>query len=245
MPPRQGFSSGQQAEIVMTVLTAEPSPGEAPGCAGLHAAYAEFVKHPQVERTIEASTALLGRQRELACRCAEMRRVEFVGPQVGSELAYDGGLALFCVCIFIMLYLAVRFEWKFSVAAIVANFHDVVLVVGMFSIFRWEFSLPVLAAVLAVLGYAVNESVIIFDRVREHFRTMRKASATEVIDRPSRRPFRARSSRHGLHADDDRHDAAVRRACTALFRAGPDRWASASACTRRYSWPPPLRAGWA
>jgi len=182
LPPRQGFSSGQQAEIVMTVLTAEPSPGEAPECAGLHAAYAEFVKHPQVERTIEASTALLGRQRELAGRCAEMRRVEFVGPQVGSELAYDGALALFCVCIFIMLYLAVRFEWKFSVAAIVANFHDVVLVVGMFSIFRWEFSLPVLAAVLAVLGYSVNESVIIFDRVREHFRTMRKASATEVID---------------------------------------------------------------
>jgi preprotein translocase subunit SecF len=182
LPPRQGFSSGQQAEIVMTALTAEPSPGEASECAGLHAAYAQFVNHPQAERTIEASTALLARQRELAGRCTEMRRVEFVGPQVGSELAYDGGLALFCVCIFIMLYLAVRFEWKFSVAAIVANFHDVVLVVGMFSIFRWEFSLPVLAAVLAVLGYSVNESVIIFDRVREHFRTMRKASATEVID---------------------------------------------------------------
>jgi len=82
----------------MTVLTAEPSPGEAPECAGLHAAYAEFVKHPQVERTIEASTALLGRQRELAGRCAEMRRVEFVGPQVGSELAYDGRAgAVLCV----------------------------------------------------------------------------------------------------------------------------------------------------
>src|SRR5258708_39266666 len=86
------------------------------------------------------------------------------------------------VCIGIMVYLALRFEWKFSVAAIIANLHDVVLVIGMFSIFRWEFSLPVLAAVLAVLGYSVNESVIIFDRVREHFRTMRKATATEVID---------------------------------------------------------------
>jgi preprotein translocase subunit SecF len=112
----------------------------------------------------------------------ELRRVEFVGPSVGEELAHDGGLALLMVCLGIMVYLAVRFEWKFSVAAIIANLHDVILVVGMFSIFRWEFSLPVLAAVLAVLGYSVNESVIIFDRVREHFRTMRKASVDEVID---------------------------------------------------------------
>jgi preprotein translocase subunit SecF len=112
----------------------------------------------------------------------ERRRVEFVGPQVGSELAQDGALALLIVVIGIMIYLAFRFEWKFSVAAIIANLHDVVLVVGMFSIFHWEFSLPVLAAVLAVLGYSVNESVIIFDRVREHFKKMRKASVTEVID---------------------------------------------------------------
>jgi preprotein translocase subunit SecF len=112
----------------------------------------------------------------------ERRRVEFVGPQVGSELAQDGALALLIVVIGIMIYLAFRFEWKFSIAAIIANLHDVVLVVGMFSIFHWEFSLPVLAAVLAVLGYSVNESVIIFDRVREHFKKMRKASVTEVID---------------------------------------------------------------
>ena len=112
----------------------------------------------------------------------ERRRVEFVGPQVGSELAQDGAVALLITVIGIMIYLAFRFEWKFSVAAIVANLHDVVLVVGMFAIFRWEFSLPVLAAVLAVLGYSVNESVIIFDRVREHFKKMRKASVTEVID---------------------------------------------------------------
>jgi len=112
----------------------------------------------------------------------ELKRVEFVGPQVGGELAHDGTLALLMVCLGIMIYLAFRFEWKFSVAAIIANLHDVILVVGMFAIFRWEFSLPVLAAVLAVLGYSVNESVIIFDRVREHFRTMRKASVDEVID---------------------------------------------------------------
>ncbi len=112
----------------------------------------------------------------------ELRRVEFVGPSVGAELAHDGAVALLMVCIGIMIYLAFRFEWKFSVAAIIANLHDVILVVGMFAIFRWEFSLPVLAAVLAVLGYSVNESVIIFDRVREHFRTMRKASVDEVID---------------------------------------------------------------
>ncbi|MCU0768743.1 MAG: protein translocase subunit SecF [Burkholderiaceae bacterium] len=112
----------------------------------------------------------------------ELRRVEFVGPAVGEELAHDGILALLMVVIGIMIYLAFRFEWKFSVAAIVANLHDVVLVIGMFAIFRWEFSLPVLAAVLAVLGYSVNESVIIFDRVREHFKKFRKMSTVEVID---------------------------------------------------------------
>jgi preprotein translocase subunit SecF len=112
----------------------------------------------------------------------ELKRVEFVGPAVGEELAHDGALALLLVVIGIMIYLAFRFEWKFSVAAIVANLHDVVLVIGMFAIFRWEFSLPVLAAVLAVLGYSVNESVIIFDRVREHFKKFRKMTTVEVID---------------------------------------------------------------
>jgi len=112
----------------------------------------------------------------------ELKRVEFVGPAVGEELAHDGALALLLVVVGIMIYLAFRFEWKFSVAAIIANLHDVVLVVGMFAIFRWEFSLPVLAAVLAVLGYSVNESVIIFDRVREHFKKFRKMTTVEVID---------------------------------------------------------------
>jgi preprotein translocase subunit SecF len=112
----------------------------------------------------------------------ERRRVEFVGPQVGKELATDGALALLVVVIGIMIYLAFRFEWKFSVAAIVANLHDVIIILGFFAFFQWEFSLSVLAAVLAVLGYSVNESVVIFDRIRENFRKMRKATTTEVID---------------------------------------------------------------
>lgn len=112
----------------------------------------------------------------------ELRRTEYVGPQVGDELARDGGTALALVVLGIVIYLAFRFEWKFAVAAIIANLHDVVIVVGIFSVMHWEFSLPVLAAVLAVLGYSVNESVIIFDRVREHFRKMRKADTMEIID---------------------------------------------------------------
>lgn len=113
---------------------------------------------------------------------AQLTRTEYVGPQVGEELAHDGGTALALVVAGIMIYLAFRFEWKFSVAAIIANLHDIFIVLGIFSVMQWEFSLPVLAAVLAVLGYSVNESVIIFDRVREHFRTMRRADTMEVIN---------------------------------------------------------------
>ncbi|HEV8313371.1 MAG TPA: protein translocase subunit SecF [Burkholderiaceae bacterium] len=111
-----------------------------------------------------------------------LKRNEFVGPQVGKELAEDGVKALIFVVIGIMAYLAVRFEWKFSVAAIVANLHDVVIILGFFAFFQWEFSLSVLAAVLAVLGYSVNESVVIFDRIREAFRKFRKMTTHEVID---------------------------------------------------------------
>jgi len=115
-------------------------------------------------------------------KSVQLRRVEFVGPQVGRELAENGALALVVVCLGIMAYLALRFEWRFAVAAIVANLHDVVIILGCFALFQWEFSLPVLAAVLAVLGYSVNESVVIADRVRENFRKMRKASVTQIID---------------------------------------------------------------
>jgi preprotein translocase subunit SecF len=113
---------------------------------------------------------------------ATMRRTEFVGPQVGDELAADGLKALAFVVVGIMLYLAVRFEWKFAVAAIIANLHDVIIILGFFAFFQWEFSLPVLAAVLAVLGYSVNESVVIFDRIRENFRRYRKMSTVEIIN---------------------------------------------------------------
>jgi preprotein translocase subunit SecF len=113
---------------------------------------------------------------------ATLRRSEFVGPQVGEELATDGLKALAFVVVGIMLYLAVRFEWKFSVAAILANLHDVIIILGFFAFFQWEFSLAVLAAVLAVLGYSVNESVVIFDRIRENFRRYRKMNTVEIID---------------------------------------------------------------
>jgi preprotein translocase subunit SecF len=110
------------------------------------------------------------------------RRTEFVGPQVGEELATDGLKALAMVVAGIMVYLAFRFEWKFSVAAIIANLHDVVIILGFFAFFQWEFSLAVLAAVLAVLGYSVNESVVIFDRIRENFRRYRKLNTVQIID---------------------------------------------------------------
>ena len=112
----------------------------------------------------------------------QLSRSEFVGPQVGRELATDGAMALTFVIVGIMIYLAFRFEWKFSIAAIVANLHDVIIILGFFAYFQWEFSLSVLAAVLAVLGYSVNESVVIFDRIREAFRRFRKLTPHEVID---------------------------------------------------------------
>tara|TARA_B110000037_G_scaffold159870_1_gene180492 strand:- start:1564 stop:2532 length:969 start_codon:yes stop_codon:yes gene_type:complete len=112
----------------------------------------------------------------------EIRRVESVGSQVGDELYENGALAVLFVCIGIMLYLTLRFEWRFAVAAIVANMHDVIIILGFFAFFQWEFNLTVLAAVLAVLGYSVNESVVVFDRVRENFRKMRKANVAEVIN---------------------------------------------------------------
>ncbi len=111
-----------------------------------------------------------------------LRRTEFVGPQVGEELVQDGLKALAMVVVGIMIYLAFRFEWKYAVAAIIANLHDIVIILGFFAFFQWEFSLAVLAAVLAVLGYSVNESVVIFDRIRENFRRYRKMDTVQIID---------------------------------------------------------------
>jgi len=129
----------------------------------------------------------------------EMRRVEFVGPQVGRELFDNGALGLLFVSIGIVLYLWLRFEWKFGVAAIIANLHDVIIIVGLFSLFQWEFSLPVLAAVLAVLGYSVNESVVVFDRVRETFRNrrMRNLTVAQIIDHAITRTMSRTMITHG------------------------------------------------
>jgi preprotein translocase subunit SecF len=134
----------------------------------------------------DQSTATLSQRVEGLLRAedksAEVRRVEFVGPQIGEELAEYGALALLVTALGIVAYLALRFEWKFGLAAIIANLHDVIIIIGFFAAFQWEFSLPVLAAVLAILGYSVNESVVVFDRVRENFRKLRRASVSEVID---------------------------------------------------------------
>jgi preprotein translocase subunit SecF len=133
-----------------------------------------------VEMQKQADAVMTGLRAE--DKSAELKRVEFVGSQVGKELATDGALALLFVCIGIVIYLAFRFEWRFAVATILANLHDVVIILGFFALFQWEFSLPVLAAVLAVFGYSVNESVVVFDRVRENFRKMRRASVPEIMD---------------------------------------------------------------
>jgi len=127
----------------------------------------------------------------------EMRRVEFVGPQVGKDLIENGALALLLVSLGIIGYLWLRFEWKFGLAAILANLHDVVIILGFFSFFQWEFSLSVLAAVLAVLGYSVNESVVVFDRIRENFRNMRKAGVAEIIDNAITRTMSRTIITHG------------------------------------------------
>ena len=113
---------------------------------------------------------------------ATLKRVEFVGPQVGQELVSSGLIAIGLVCVGIIIYLAIRFEWKFAVSAIIANMHDVVIILGCFAFFQWEFNLTVLAAVLAVLGYSVNESVVVFDRIRENFKKARNKTVTQIID---------------------------------------------------------------
>lgn len=142
----------------------------------------------------------------------QLMRVEFVGPQVGRELAENGVIALMVVIIGIMIYLALRFEWKFAVSAIVANLHDVVIILGFFAFFSWEFSLSVLAAVLAVLGYSVNESVVVFDRIRETFKKVRKMSVPETIDSAITRTISRTIITHG---------STQIMVCSMLFFGGP------------------------
>ncbi len=148
------------------------------------------------QATSQQSTKVL-EALKVATPGVEMRRVEFVGPQIGEELATDGALALLFVVIGIMIYLAIRFEWKFAVAAIIANLHDVIIIIGFFAAFQWEFSLSVLAAILAVLGYSVNESVVVADRIRENFRKMRKAPVQGVIDNAITRTMSRTVITHG------------------------------------------------
>ncbi|SER09647.1 preprotein translocase subunit SecF [Nitrosomonas sp. Nm51] len=144
----------------------------------------------------QLSEAVLDALRE-ADSTTEMRRVEFVGPQVGQELLENGALALLFVSLGIVAYLAVRFEWKFGIAGIIANLHDVIIILGFFAFFQWEFSLTVLAAVLAVLGYSVNESVVIFDRIRENFRKLRKVPVKQVINNAITRTMARTIMTHG------------------------------------------------
>ncbi|MCK6407805.1 protein translocase subunit SecF [Thauera sp.] len=132
--------------------------------------------------TSSVSETVMNTLKQVSSSPPELRRVEFVGPQVGKELATDGAMALLLVIVGIMIYLALRFEWRFAVSAIIANLHDIIIILGFFAFFQWEFSLPVLAAVLAVLGYSVNESVVVFDRVRETFKKKRSMSTPQVLD---------------------------------------------------------------
>jgi preprotein translocase subunit SecF len=177
----QNVAMQRQTELVFSALT-QSAGGEAPECAAVHQAYRDLVATDIQTRSTDKIQQYERASHDVAGKCVELKRVEFVGGQVGKELATDGALALMFVCFGIVVYLAFRFEWRFAVATIIANLHDVVIILGFFAFFQWEFSLPVLAAVLAVLGYSVNESVVVFDRVRENFRKMRKASTSEVID---------------------------------------------------------------
>jgi preprotein translocase subunit SecF len=127
----------------------------------------------------------------------EVRRVEFVGPQVGKELGWQAATALLFVAIGMIIYLSIRFEWKLAVATVIANLHDVVIILGFFALFQWEFGLPVLAAILAILGYSVNESVVVFDRVRENFRKMRGASVPDIINNAITRTMSRTIITHG------------------------------------------------
>ena len=135
----------------------------------------EQISIAELSETVNQELSVLGNN-------FEIKRVESVGSQVGEELFENGALAILFVCIGIILYLSLRFEWRFALSAVIANMHDVIIILGFFAFFQWEFNLTVLAAVLAVLGYSVNESVVVFDRVRENFRKMRRASVSEVMN---------------------------------------------------------------
>ncbi|MFC5550117.1 protein translocase subunit SecF [Massilia aerilata] len=178
-------SFGSAQDVIMRLPTRKDLPGASASTTVFDAlCAAENGTSKQVQQTTEKGESVTRASCVTAAgvEAVHLQRVEFVGPSVGEELAQNGLNALIMVVVGVVIYLAVRFEWKFAVAAIIANLHDVVIILGFFAFFQWEFSLTVLAAVLAVLGYSVNESVVIFDRIRETFRKQRKMSVTEVID---------------------------------------------------------------
>jgi preprotein translocase subunit SecF len=182
----QNFGTSRDVLIRLPLKTKEG--GGAKPAAVAASVFAELCKAEAGSVADKSYTTPQGEQvQRQACAAGQaepiqLKRTEFVGPTVGEELAWDGIKALLVTIVGIMIYLAFRFEWKFSVAGIIANLHDVVIILGFFAFFQWEFSLPVLAAVLAVLGYSVNESVVIFDRIRETFRRWRKLDTHQVID---------------------------------------------------------------
>ncbi len=189
----QNFGSSQDVLIQLPLRSSTPEPtgaGVAGGAAGQQLPPKQEAAGAKLSERVMAGL----RQQDAG---AEMRRVEFVGPQVGKDLVEDGAMALLLVSLGIVGYLWLRFEWKFGLAAIIANLHDVVIILGFFAFFQWEFSLSVLAAVLAVLGYSVNESVVVFDRIRENFRTMRKAGVAEIIDNAITRTMSRTIITHG------------------------------------------------
>jgi preprotein translocase subunit SecF len=192
----QNFGSSRDL-LIRLPLRGESSKNQAQEVFEVIATQAKNAGASSSETSGTASTLEGGSASSAASNSPELRRVEFVGPQVGAELATDGLIALLFVIVGIMIYLAIRFEWKFAVAAIVANLHDVVIILGFFAVFQWEFSLSVLAAVLAVLGYSVNESVVVADRIRENFKRMRKASVQEVIDHAITRTMSRTVITHG------------------------------------------------
>ncbi|MDA8416252.1 MAG: protein translocase subunit SecF [Betaproteobacteria bacterium] len=200
------FTGGTVMEVHSAVQADLPGMRQALGSLGLHDANVQnfgsshdvLIRLP-LRRGL--SSAALSEQVRQALQHADatiqVRRVEFVGPQVGDELVKDGSAALLFVSLGIVVYLSLRFKWRPAVATIVANLHDVVIILGFFAFFQWEFSLSVLAAVLAILGYSVNESVVVFDRVRENFRKMRGASVPQVIDNAITRTMSRTIITHG------------------------------------------------
>ena len=199
------------------VLIRLPGGGKKAECRGAAAVQNEAARSHHQTATRRAVRPSLKARRPLT-----LRRTEFVGPQVGEELATNGLKALGMVVVGIMIYLAFRFEWKFAVAAIIANLHDVIIILGFFAFFQWEFSLAVLAAVLAVLGYSVNESVVIFDRIRENFRRYRKMNTPRGDRQRDHLHHQPHHHHPRLDPDHGAVDAVLRRPDAALLRAGPD-----------------------